>query len=37
MSQDQKAADKQFKKGQEAITTGIFNWSKDYASAASMF
>lgn len=26
-----------FKKGKENITVGVFNWSKDYASAASNF
>lgn len=37
MSTQEKAADKQFKKAKEQITTSIFNWSKDYASGASMF
>lgn len=29
--------DKQFKKGKEALETGIFKWSKDYTSAAMYF
>ena len=37
MSVQEKAADKQFKKAKETITTGVFNWSKDYASGASLF
>ena len=32
-----KQADKKFKAGQENLTTGIFQWSKDYTSAASNF
>lgn len=34
---DIKQGDKMFKKGKENITVGVFNWSKDYASAASNF
>ena len=29
--------DKKFEKGKDAITTGIFQWSKDYASGAHNF
>lgn len=34
---DIKEGDKKFKKAKDYITTSIFNWSKDYASAASTF
>lgn len=34
---DEKKGDKQFKKAKDQITISVFNWSKDYASAASMF
>lgn len=33
----EKEGDKTFKKAKEEITISIFNWSKDYASAASTF
>lgn len=29
--------DKKFEKGKDAVTTGIFQWSKDYASGAHNF
>jgi hypothetical protein len=29
--------DKMFKAGKDNLTTGIFQWSKDYASGASNF
>ena len=34
---DEKKGDKAFKKAKEEITISVFNWSKDYASAASNF
>lgn len=34
---DEKKGDKQFKKAKDQITISVFNWSKDYASAASLF
>jgi hypothetical protein len=34
---DEKMGDKKFKAGLDNITTGLFQWSKDYASAASNF
>ena len=34
---EEKLADKKYKKGKQSITTSIFNWSKDYATAASEF
>ena len=34
---DEKKGDKAYKKAKEEITISIFNWSKDYASAASTF
>lgn len=34
---DEKAGDKKFKQAKENITVSVFNWSKDYASAASSF
>ena len=37
MNKKLKEADKKFKKGEDNLTTGIFQWSKDYASAASNF
>lgn len=29
--------EKLFKKGKEAVTTGVFRWSKDYTAAAMYF
>ena len=37
MSQNLKKADKAFKKGEDNLTTGVFQWSKDYTSGASNF
>ena len=37
MSQNLKLADKKFKKGEDNLTTGVFQWSKDYTSGASNF
>lgn len=37
MNPNEKLGDKKFKDAQENITTGIFQWSKDYSSAASNF
>ena len=34
---EEKKGDKKFKEAKENITISIFNWSKDYASAASSF
>jgi hypothetical protein len=36
-SQQEKQANKKFKAGQDNLTTGIFQWSKDYTSGASNF
>lgn len=36
-SPQEKLGDKKFKAGQENLTTGIFQWSKDYTSGASNF
>ena len=32
-----KKADKYFKKGEDNLTTGIFQWSKDFTAGASNF
>ena len=37
MSQNLKKAEKAFKKGEDNLTTGVFQWSKDYTSGASNF
>lgn len=37
MNPNEKLGDKKFKAAQENITTGIFQWSKDYSSGASNF
>ena len=37
MDPNEKQGDKKFKKGEDNLTTGIFQWSKDYTSGASNF
>ena len=37
MNPNEKMADKRFKAGKDNLTTGIFQWSKDYTSGASNF
>lgn len=37
MNQQEKLANKKFKAGEDNLTTGIFQWSKDYTSGASNF
>jgi len=37
MNPNEKMGDKRFKAGKDNITTGIFQWSKDYTSGASNF
>lgn len=37
MNQHEKQAEKKFKAGLDNLTTGIFQWSKDYTSGASNF
>ena len=32
-----KKADKYFKKGEDNLTTGIFQWNKDFTAGASNF
>lgn len=37
MNPQEKKAEKKFKAGEDNLTTGIFQWSKDYTSGASNF
>jgi hypothetical protein len=37
MNKNEILGDKKFKVGKENVTTGIFQWSKDYASGATNF
>lgn len=37
MNKNEALGDKKMKAGKENVTTGIFQWSKDYASGATNF